>query len=296
MIEEIEVRNYRCLRHATVRLGPITVLVGPNGTGKSALLRAISGAPVWEDPWRHEKDEVRVVFRGTDRVVHTHKKGAKSPPPSSILLHPDLQRMRRSATLAPAARIDPYAENVHNVVYSLGRRRGAEYARRFCELVQQYGDVDLRPQAPGTHWLAFQDRWDPDLWFTPDQVSDGTLLVAAYLAASMQVDQPELLLVEEPERGLHPWLIGQVVRLFRSLARPIDGSRPVQIVAATHSADLLRHLEPDEVRFLERDRKTGETTVREAPVDDAHWVEALEAYESMGDLWLSGALGGVPGR
>jgi predicted ATPase len=227
-------------------------------------------------------------------MTHKSSDGAS---PSSVLLHPSLQRMRHAAQLALAPRLVPNAENVHNVVYSLGRQGGARYAARVCALLPAYGDVDLTSPSHGSHWLRFQDRWDPALWLSPEEVSDGTLLVAAYVAAAMQPDSPDLLLVEEPERGLHPYLIGEIVKLFRELASPTDGARPVQVVAATHSADLLRHLQPDEVRFLERDPVMGETRVREAPTDDAGWQAVVEAYEDdLGDLWMSGALGGVPGR
>ena len=60
---------------------------------------------------------------------------------------------------------------------------------------------------------------------------------------------------------------------------------------------MLDHLEPDEVRFLTRDRASGAVTVREVPQDQPGWREAYRTYdESLGSLWLSGGLGGVPGR
>jgi predicted ATP-dependent endonuclease of OLD family len=55
VIKRLEVKNFRCLRDVTIELGPLTVLVGPNASGKSAVLRALM-LPNWslEDRWRHE--------------------------------------------------------------------------------------------------------------------------------------------------------------------------------------------------------------------------------------------------
>jgi predicted ATPase len=50
MIESITFRNFRVLRNATLPLGPFTLLIGPNGSGKTTaiqgLLAATSGPPL----------------------------------------------------------------------------------------------------------------------------------------------------------------------------------------------------------------------------------------------------------
>jgi putative ATP-dependent endonuclease of OLD family len=37
----LQIRNFRCLRDVTIQLSPLTALIGPNGTGKSAVIRAL---------------------------------------------------------------------------------------------------------------------------------------------------------------------------------------------------------------------------------------------------------------
>jgi predicted ATPase len=41
MIERVHVEGFGCIRDQTVDLGPLTVLIGPNDSGKSMLLRAL---------------------------------------------------------------------------------------------------------------------------------------------------------------------------------------------------------------------------------------------------------------
>ena len=90
--------------------------------------------------------------------------------------------------------------------------------------------------------------------------------------------------------------MSELVQALRKLATGQLGPKPVQVLLATHSAELLEFVEPTEVRFFRRSKDTGETIVEHAPVDDPSWLTTLREYDdSLGDVWLSGGLGGVPG-
>lgn len=70
----------------------------------------------------------------------------------------------------------------------------------------------------------------------------------------------------------------------------------MQVVLATHSAELLDYVEPHEVRFLTRDEADGSTRVEAVNLDSPDWRATFEEYKrSLGSAWLSGGLGGVPG-
>src|SRR6266849_6070325 len=119
------------------------------------------------------------------------------------------------------------------------------------------------------------------------------MLVTAYLLLQYQNPPPDLLAIEEPERGLHPYLLGELVSLWRKMTRGEIGPRQVQIVLATHSAELLDHLQPSEVRFLTRAPGTGEVKIEEVSADTEDWRKAYSTYQdSLGSMWLSGGLGG----
>ena len=61
MITKLSVQNYRILRDLQVELAPLTVLVGPNGVGKSTTLEALQYLallaqgqnPMDREPWNH---------------------------------------------------------------------------------------------------------------------------------------------------------------------------------------------------------------------------------------------------
>jgi energy-coupling factor transporter ATP-binding protein EcfA2 len=77
--------------------------------------------------------------------------------------------------------------------------------------------------------------------------SEGTLIVLALLTALFGEHKPKLLLLDDLERGLHPKAQAELVRCLRELlaARP-----DLQIVATSHSPDLLDQFDPSEVRLM----------------------------------------------
>jgi DNA repair ATPase RecN len=71
VIRSVHIKNFRCLRDVKLELEPLTVLVGPNASGKSAILRALQpGGWAGTDCWQHEPSAaVSMCFEFTDGRV-----------------------------------------------------------------------------------------------------------------------------------------------------------------------------------------------------------------------------------
>lgn len=301
-LEELHVENYRCLRDVTLKFAPLTVLVGPNGSGKTAVLSALA-SPLWfrqADAWRHENVQLRRTAKGEglsfDEVVSPDAASRQRWSHLSLALRPSA--LRESNVVVEAFTLEPSGANLVNVFATLPRVRRQAVAERLCELVPLYRDVDSRPIGEphaGKHRLVFEDRWTPGLWFDPGEVSDGTMVLLAFLVLTHLERPPDLVTIEHPEEALHPYLLQQVIGMLRALATGGLGPKAVQVVVTTHSPLLLDFVEPSEVRFLARNLESGAATVREAPTDSDQWRAAFDEYEeSLGEMWLAGGLGGVP--
>ncbi len=298
MIKKIRIENFRCIRELEMDLDPLTVLVGPNASGKSTVLKALALQDL-EFPDETLGSGWKIVYtneHGEERVQQ-HPRAPRSgrlEPFEAQVYQLDLRAMRQQNTLSYERQLAPDGANLANAFASLPRRKRSAVSEQLVRLVDVFGDVDARPVGNGRVRIMLQDRWDENRWFEPGDVSDGTMFVLAFLVVLHQEERPKTICIEEPERGLHPYLIGQVIESLRSIARGEHGPA-TQVVLATQSAELLNHVRPEEVRFLERDAGGG-VQVRTAPIDDEAWTNAIEVYEhSMGQMWLSGSLGGVPG-
>lgn len=81
-------------------------------------------------------------------------------------------------------------------------------------------------------------------------VSGGALFTLAFLALAHLAEPIRLLLIEEPENGLHPKLLEDVVCCLRNAITEVDGT---QVILTTHSPLLVDYAQPYEVRVFLRD-------------------------------------------
>jgi predicted ATPase len=181
-------------------------------------------------------------------------------------------------------------EDAANLAPFLLRLRNDEprYYRRITETIRLmlpfFADFELEPEH-GKLLLRWRER-DSDVVFSAAQAADGMLRAMALVSLLLQPesDLPNVLILDEPELGLHPYAVSIVAGLLRS------ASIQVQVVLATQSVTLINHFEPEEVVVV--DRRDRESTFRR--LDAKSLGEWLEEY-SLAELWEKNVLGGRPG-
>jgi hypothetical protein len=120
------------------------------------------------------------------------------------------------------------------------------------------------------------------------QASDGAILFLAFLALSFLPNPPNLLLIEEPENGVYPKRLGQVIKLLKQLVHRAEGMRFPQIILTTHSPYVLSYFEPEEATFLCRPTDPPDAPVRARPLRDAPNIrERLGSEFYLGELWYN---------
>jgi predicted ATPase len=167
------------------------------------------------------------------------------------------------------------------------REQHPAHYRRITDTLRQiapfFADFELVPEND-TVLLRWRELGS-DLVFGPHQASDGTLRAMALVALLMQPtdETPSIIILDEPELGLHP----RAISIFAGLLQ--TAALNTQIIAATQSPVLLDHFEPEQVIVAEREG--SETTFRRL---DRFKLEAwLEEY-TLSDLWDKNVLGGRP--
>ena len=94
--------------------------------------------------------------------------------------------------------------------------------------------------------------------FPAKLISDGTIYVLCILTAVLsRAQQLGITIIEEPERGIHPKAIGELVSLMRDSA-----SVEHPIFLTTHSESVVRNLETEELYFVSKPE--GRTQVQSA--------------------------------
>lgn len=151
-----------------------------------------------------------------------------------------------------------------------------------------FGDFVLKPSPDNEKYilLNWREKGRPDYLLGPHQLSDGTLRFMALAALFLQPvgQMPSVIIIDEPELGLHPYAI----TLLAGLVKSVSVER--QVVLATQSTRLVDEFEPDQIVVLELDKDSGSQCKRLEPGKLSEW---LEDY-SLSELWEKNIFGGRP--
>ena len=210
------------------------------------------------------------------RVYHFHDTGPTSP-------------MKRTADIHDNRYLREDGSNLAALLYRLLHKEQASYDMivRTVRLVTPFfDDFVLEPLALNEDKIRLQWRHrGSDAYFATSSLSDGSLRFMALATLLLQPAklQPSVILLDEPELGLHPYAIS----IFCSLVKQCSADK--QIVLATQSPLVVDHFEPEDM--LVADRVDGRTELTRLEPDRlAKW---LQDY-SLGELWQKNELGGRP--
>jgi len=111
------------------------------------------------------------------------------------------------------------------------------------------------------------------------QASDGVLIVLAYLAVMHLPTPPALILIEEPENGIHPKRLQEIVHILRAL---VEQNGHTQMLMTSHSPYLLDEFQPDEVTLCRKNRNGAVQTRRLSEIEQV--CSQLDVF-SLGEIW-----------
>lgn len=211
------------------------------------------------------------------RLYHFHDTSSTSP-------------MKKTADVNDNRYLRPDGSNLSAFLYYLRAKHESSYSmiRRTVQLVAPFfDDFQLEPQKLNPEKIRLEWKHKgSEAYFDASSLSDGTLRFIALATLFLQPEgyRPSVILVDEPELGLHPYAITMLASLVKQV------SNKTQVIISTQSPFLLDHFQPEDV--LVADRIDGGTQFRR--LDPAKLDVWLEDY-SLGQLWEKNELGGRPG-
>lgn len=247
--------------------GPYVHYLEPREQGREAGISdpELTKTPSW----------VRARLGGW-RLYHMHDTSRSSP-------------MRKTAKVNDNAFLRPDGSNLAAFLYFLRERHQTSYTlirRTVQQVAPFFDDFRLAPSRlkPDDIMLEWRHQ-NSEQYFDSGSFSDGTLRFIALAALFLQPDRylPSVILVDEPELGLHPYAIEMLASLIR------QASTSTQVIVSTQSSLLLDHFDPEDV--LVANRVDGATQI--ARLEPSRLKEWLEDY-SLGQLWEKNELTGRP--
>ena len=198
----------------------------------------------------------------------------------------DTARIRGKWAVGDNRQLKEDAANLAPLLHRLREQDGRCYQRVVDTIrlvLPLFSDFELEPEY-GQLLLAWRER-DSDEVFSASQASDGFLRIAALITLLLQPAEnlPDVLILDEPELGLHPSAINIVGGLVRAAATT------VQVIPATQSVALVDCFDPQDIVVVERPDRAS-TFSRLEPTALKGW---LEEY-ALSELWEKNVIGGRP--
>lgn len=328
MLKSVEFRNFKALRNTSLPLDRFTLLIGPNGSGKSTAIQALLAAvhaqhsfgevaTVGLDPGQSvevllrfaapleglvrqtvwgDKGEKRVHYAGFELVgereseieQRLHRLRFFSFDPVAIAQPVPLQQM---------IQLGSKGEGLANVLDRLrdtGPERFETLNQELSRWLPEFDRFLFEVPSEGRKGLMLRTK-SGQYTIAARDLSHGTLLALAILTLPYLPDPPSIVCVEEPDRGIHPRLLREIQDALYRLSYPenyAENRQPVQVLVTTHSPYLL-DLYKDHPEQVVISQKVG-NEARFDRLSDQPDIEHLLEGASLGEIWYSGILGGVP--
>jgi predicted ATPase len=153
----------------------------------------------------------------------------------------------------------------------------------------QFGNFSLEPSAINYRYITldWREKNNSSYLFGPHQISDGSLRFMALATLLLQPEEllPKVIVLDEPELGLHPSALGYLAGMIKA------ASKHCQVIIATQSQRLVDEFEVENIVVVERNKITNNTEfIRKTEAELGDW---LDQY-SLGELWEKNVIGGQP--
>lgn len=368
MLKRVSVQNFKSLKDVTLDLQKVNLLIGPNNSGKTNFLKALTNFnDIFDDKSLNHKEDVfgknlenkisiRLIFEGKpyeelegDYINAVYEDYGLSSPDYKLRLHMSgninidtwtshllfsagNSVMKTFAGISQVYKPDPNkitqpgpvgtGEEVVNADVSnlvgfldlmLGKYRRPVFNRTEIDLhkcISEFDEINLEDAQPTENLRKLYgdksfkriglSNSQQNITFWADELSEGTLYFIALLCIINQPNPPKLLLLEEPEKGIHPRRIREVMDFIFRLAEEKD----VQIILTTHNENVLNEFTsmPEAVFVFEKDEE-GATHVKNLLrdiIEPSHQqsreteTKEIDFTRNLGENWMYGLLGGVP--
>lgn len=351
MLDRIKIRGYKSIRELDLPLGPINILIGSNGAGKSNFIsffklvnniyeqrlqsytkqvgaenllyyglkktQEVFGSLVFSDNAYtfslHPKDDGGMFiakevswYRYSDWGSQSSNIEESEIKTSTLMLNNYLQQYLQSykiyhfhdtskgSPLRSSAKVNDNrvlredGGNLPAYLY-LMQQKYPKTLKRIESVVRSvmpyFERFDLEPQAlDGSIELVWNDVDAPDKYFSAHDLSDGSIRFIALAALLLQPELPKIIIIDEPELGLHPVAVTMLAGMIHSAA-----ARGCQIIVSTQSVNLINNFEAEDIVTV--DRRDGQSVFNRLSKDSLKsWIEDY----TLGELWMKSVINGQP--
>jgi len=195
--------------------------------------------------------------------------------------------VKKSSYVEDCHFLRPQAENLAAYLNWMQQKHPGHFANvqdAVAQVAPFFDAFDLKPSRlnDAQIFLEWKER-GCDAYFNATSLSDGSLRFICLATLLMQPQLPPLILLDEPELGLHP----AAVKLLANML--ISAATRTQVIVATQSTTLVNNFAPEHLWTVERQDNASVFRHLNA-ADTKDWIGEY----ALGDLWDKNLIGARP--
>lgn len=196
----------------------------------------------------------------------------------------DPRELKKSSSMASMRILEENGSNIASVLNSILRTK--EKRKKLTTLLNEFlpfiESISIENNFDKSFSYKVQEKFS-NRAFHANFLSDGTVSLLAIIIALYFEDMSNIIILEEPERNIHPKLLSNL------LASAEDVSGEKQVVITTHNPEFLKHINIKNVRLIQRDAE-GYTFIS-APSNSETVKCFMQNDLGLDDLFLQDMLG-----
>lgn len=160
----------------------------------------------------------------------------------------DPKELKKASSMASIRQLNEDGSNLASVLQSILRTK--ENKKKLTSLLREFlpfvNGITIENNLDKSFSYKVQEQFS-NKSFHANFLSDGTVSVLAIIIALYFESDSNIVILEEPERNIHPKLLANL------LTSAEEVSSEKQVIITTHNPELLKHANIDNLRLIKRD-------------------------------------------
>lgn len=195
----------------------------------------------------------------------------------------DVNLLKSPSTIVARSELEEDGANLVNIIQQLLKNRSKkEKLNKIIKMVLPFiDDIKIENNVNKSVFFKVKESYNKNE-FPSYMLSDGTVNILAVIVALYFQEDNEVIVLEEPEKNVHPKLLSTIVSILE------DVSLKKQIFITTHNPYIIKEANLNDILLVSRN-ETGISTISK-PANDEKIKRFLENDLGIEDLFVDGIL------
>lgn len=195
----------------------------------------------------------------------------------------DVNLLKSPSSIVARSELEENGSNLVNIIQQLLKNKAKkEKLNKLIKMILPFiDDIKIENNVNKSVFFKVKESYNKKE-FPSYMLSDGTVNILAVIIALYFQDDNDIIVLEEPERNIHPKLLSTLVNILS------DVSQKKQIFVTTHNPFIIKEAKLEDVILVSRDNN-GISEISK-PLEDTRIKKFLENDLGIEDLFVDGIL------